>query len=196
MYTLILIAYLLGSINSAIIVCRLFHLPSPRSVGSGNPGATNVLRLGNKTAAGCTLLGDVLKGVVPVLIGHLFHLPFASLAWIAVAAVLGHVFPLYFGFKGGKGVATAMGCLFTIHFLLGLSVGVIWLIAAICFRFSSLASIIALITAPIFGVFFLGHASLVPLILMTLLILYRHKTNLHHLVQGTESKIGAKSKCK
>ena len=194
MYTLILLAYLLGSINSAIVMCKLFHLPSPRSVGSGNPGATNVLRLGNKTAAGLTLVGDVLKGVIPVLIGHFFHLPFASLCWIAVAAVLGHVFPLYFGFKGGKGVATAMGCLFAIHFLLGLSVGVVWLIVAACFRFSSLASMVALITAPIFGAVFLGHTTWIPLILMALLILYRHKANVHKLIKGTESKIGAKTK--
>ncbi len=194
MYTLILVAYLLGSVNSAIVMCKLFGLPSPRSVGSGNPGATNVLRLGNKTAAGLTLLSDVFKGIIPVVIGHLFHLPAASLCWIALAAVLGHVYPIYFAFKGGKGVATALGCLFAIHLLLGLAVGVVWLMMAACFRFSSLASIIALISAPIFGALFLGHATLVPLILMTFLILYRHKSNVHKLMKGTESKLGVKSK--
>lgn len=194
MYTLILLAYLLGSINSAIVVCKLMGLPSPRSVGSGNPGATNVLRLGSKTAAGLTLLGDVLKGVIPVIIGHFLHLPFSGLCWIAFGAVLGHVFPLYFGFKGGKGVATAIGCLFAIHLELGAAVGAVWLLVAAGFRFSSLASMVALIAAPLCGAALLGHTTIAPLVLMTLLILYRHKSNLRKLMKGTESRIGEKSK--
>ena len=192
MYSLILFAYLLGSINSAIIVCKLAGLPSPRTVGSGNPGATNVLRLGSKKAAAATLVGDVLKGVIPILIGHLFHLPANALCSIALAAILGHIYPLYFGFKGGKGVATAMGCAFAINLLLGICVGATWLIVAKLTRYSSLSSMISMILMPFFALFILGKASFVPLALIAVLIVLRHRSNIQKLKAGKESKIGQK----
>ncbi|MCX7122258.1 MAG: glycerol-3-phosphate 1-O-acyltransferase PlsY [Gammaproteobacteria bacterium] len=189
MYSLILFAYLLGSVNSAIIVCKLAGLPSPRTIGSGNPGATNVLRLGSKKAAACTLLGDVLKGIIPILIGHGFHLPPSVLCWIALAAILGHIYPLYFGFKGGKGVATAMGCVFAIHFLLGICVGATWLISAKTSRYSSLSSMISMTLMPFFALVLIGPDSFIPLLLITLFILIRHRSNIQKLRLGQESKI-------
>ncbi len=192
MYSLILFAYLLGSINSAIIVCKLAGLPSPRSVGSGNPGATNVLRLGSKKAAACTLIGDILKGVIPIVLGHLWHIPAAALCWIALAAILGHIYPLYFGFKGGKGVATAVGCAFALSLWLGICVGATWLISAKISRYSSLSSIIAMILMPFFGLGLLGKTSFLPLLLITLVILLRHRSNIQKLRLGQESKIGQK----
>ena len=195
MYSLILFAYLLGSINSAMIVCKLAGLPSPRSVGSGNPGATNVLRLGSKKAAAATLIGDVLKGVIPILIGHSFHLFANALCWIALAAILGHIYPLYFKFKGGKGVATAMGCAFAINLLLGVCVGAAWLIVAKLSRYSSLSSMISMILMPFFALFILDNkASFIPLLLIALLILLRHRSNIQKLRTGKESKIGQKNK--
>lgn len=192
-YGLILIAYLLGSINSAILICKLMGLPSPRTVGSGNPGATNVLRLGNKKAAGLTLLFDVLKGIVPVLAGHLLYLPANELSWIACAVVLGHIFPLFFNFQGGKGVATAIGALFAVHLFLGLAVGITWLIIAAIWRFSSLSSMIAISFAPIYAYFLLGSHTVFPLVLIAALIISRHKANVNRIIQGKESKIGRAS---
>lgn len=189
MYTLILLAYLLGSINSAILICRCMRLPSPLTTGSGNPGATNVLRLGNKKAAALTLLGDILKGVFPVSIGHLMHLPSVALAWITLFAVLGHLYPVFFSFKGGKGVATALGGLFALFPILGLCVIASWLLVFAVTRTSSLSSMIAIGLSPIFGVFLLGLLTLPPLLLMAIFILARHRHNLSRLLAGTESKI-------
>jgi acyl phosphate:glycerol-3-phosphate acyltransferase len=186
---LILLAYFLGSLNSAILICKLMGLPSPRSVGSGNPGATNVLRLGNKKAAGLTLAGDVLKGILPVLIGHALHFSNETLCWVAFAAILGHIFPIFFGFKGGKGVATAMGAFFAVNFLLGLATGATWLIIAGLFRMSSLASIIAILLTPAYAYFLLGEASVLPLSLIALLIVIRHRSNIARIMKAKESKI-------
>ncbi len=192
-FLLVLLAYLLGSINSAIIVCKLAGLPSPRTVGSGNPGATNVLRLGSKKAAAFTLAGDVIKGLIPVLWGHFLDLPAAILAWIAFAAVLGHVFPLYFKFQGGKGVATAFGGLFALNFFLGLAVGALWLVTAKISRYSSLSSLICMALMPFIALAFLGKWSFPPLFLITILIFIRHRSNIHKLLHGQESKIGKKN---
>jgi glycerol-3-phosphate acyltransferase PlsY len=194
MYSLILFAYLLGSINSAIIVCKVAGLPSPRTVGSGNPGATNVLRLGSKKAAGLTLAGDVLKGIIPVVLGHLLHLPAAALCWIAFSAILGHIFPVYFQFKGGKGVATAMGCAFAINFWLGIFVGATWLISAKISRYSSLSSMISISLMPLIALPLLGTNSFLPLILISAVVLFKHRSNIQKLKAGTESKIGEKTK--
>ncbi len=194
MYSLILLAYLLGSINSAIIICKCAGLPSPRSVGSGNPGATNVLRLGSKKAAFCTLLADVLKGVLPVLLGHALHFQANALCWIALGAILGHIYPLYFGFKGGKGVATAMGCAFAINLWLGISVGALWLISAKISRYSSLSSMISISCMPFIALPLLGTRSFAPLLFIALLIIFRHRSNIQKLKTGQESKIGQKNK--
>ncbi len=189
---LIIIAYILGSINSAILICKLMRLPSPRSVGSGNPGATNVLRLGNKKAAALTLTGDVLKGIIPVLASHLLHFPVSILCWIAFAAILGHIFPIFFGFQGGKGVATAMGAIFAVHIFLGLAIGVTWLLIAALFRMSSLSSIVAMILMPVYAYFLLGQTTTCPLVLIAILILFRHRANLKRICTGKEPKIGRK----
>lgn len=191
-YALILLAYLLGSINSAILVCKVMRLPSPRSVGSGNPGATNVLRLGNKKAAGSVLAGDVLKGIIPVLIGHALHLPANILCWIALAAIIGHIYPIFFGFKGGKGVATAIGAIFAVNFILGLAVGATWLIIAGIFRMSSLSSMISLILAPVYAYFIINETTVFPLFLVAALILIRHKANINRILEREEPKIGKK----
>ena len=192
MITLIIIAYLLGSVNSALIVSKLMHLPSPLSQGSGNPGATNVLRLGGKKAAGFTLAGDVLKAVIPLVIGHLMHLPYLCLGWIGFFAVVGHIYPVFFNFKGGKGVATAIGASFAIQPLLGVLVSLTWALVALVFRYSSLASIVAMILAPVYAYFLLGELTIVPLGFTGLLILFKHQQNLKRLFAGTESKLGAK----
>lgn len=191
-YALILLAYLLGSINSAILVCKIMGLPSPLTVGSGNPGATNVLRLGNKKAAGLVLAGDVLKGIIPVLIGHALHKPANILCWIAFAAIIGHIYPIFFGFKGGKGVATAIGAIFAVNLFLGLAVGATWLIMAGLFRMSSLSSLTALILAPVYAYFMINETTVFPLILIAVLIIVRHKSNIKRIVRREEPKIGQK----
>ncbi len=191
---MVLVGYLCGSLNSAIIVCKCMGLPSPRSVGSGNPGATNVLRLGSKPAAAITLIGDVIKGVIPVVIGHLLHLEPIYLACIALAAVLGHLWPLFFGFKGGKGVATTIGVLLALNIWMGLAVVVTWLIIAALFRYSSLASLVATVLSPVYAYFLFNHDTWPPLTVMALLVIIRHQANIARLLHGTESKIGKKVK--
>ena len=140
--------YLFGSISTAILTCKLMGLPDPRTEGSGNPGATNVLRLGGKQAAFLTLCGDMLKGLVPVLVGHALHATPFILAATALAAFLGHLYPVFFSFQGGKGVATALGVLFGLYWPVGLSVAGIWLLMAFLFRISSLSALTAMLLAP------------------------------------------------
>jgi len=184
---LTIFSYLIGSISSAIIVSQIMGLPDPRKDGSNNPGATNVLRLGGKTAAAIVLIFDVLKSLLPVLAGHLLELNPASLALVGMAAVLGHVFPLYYRFAGGKGVATALGCYFGLYWLLGLISIAIWLICLLVFRFSSLSSLIMVSFAPVVGAITLGSSMiLLPFILIAFLIAYKHKENILRLRAGTE----------
>lgn len=190
--SLIIIAYLLGSINCSIIICKLMKLPSPRSIGSGNPGSTNVLRLGNKKAAIMTLLGDALKGVIPVIIAHIFNFPPLIIAIVALAAVIGHIFPIFFKFRGGKGVATALGVLIAFSPLVGLLSCLTWLIIAILFKYSSLASLLAVACAPIYAYFLINSAVIWPLIVIAILVIVRHTANIKRLCNGTESKIGQK----
>lgn len=139
-YALTLIAYLLGSVSTAIITCKLMGLPDPRTSGSNNPGATNVLRIGGKKAAMITLLGDMLKGLIPVLIGHALGFSYGWLFIVGFAAFLGHLYPAFYGFKGGKGVATAIGVYFGIHFWAGLAIAAIWLFVAKVLKISSAAA--------------------------------------------------------
>ncbi|MDF2940702.1 MAG: plsY [Gammaproteobacteria bacterium] len=190
----VIVSYLIGSVNCAIIICKLMGLPSPRSVGSGNPGATNVLRLGSKKAAALTLFGDFIKGVLPVAIAHTLHFSPMALSLIALAAVLGHIFPVFFGFKGGKGVATLIGVLFALNLLLGLCFVLSWAVIAFLFRISSLSSLIATLLSPVFGYFILGSESLIPLIILAAIVIARHHSNIKRLLAGTESKIGQKAK--
>ncbi len=188
-------AYLLGSVSFAIVVSKLFRLADPRTFGSGNPGATNVLRTGNKVAAALTLLGDCLKGVVPVALAVYFEeqlgLGDAGVALISVAVFAGHLWPVYFRFKGGKGVATALGVLLGLNPVLGLATLVTWIVIAYAFRFSSLAALVSALFAPfyytlLFGLNTIGFAVLV----MSVLLIWRHKTNIGNLISGRESKIG------
>lgn len=189
-------AYLVGSLSSAIIVCKLMRLPDPRTVGSHNPGATNVLRIGGKKAAFITLLGDMLKGLIPVLIAKWYGFDALALSLIALGAFLGHLFPIFFRFEGGKGVATFLGCLIGLAWPAALFWLAIWILMAVIFRYSSLAAITASILTPIFLWWWENPQLDYPLVFaaMTLLLLLRHRSNLANLIAGTETKIGANKK--
>ena len=184
-------AYLLGSVSSAIVIARLFGLKDPREVGSGNPGATNILRYGGKKAAILTLLGDVLKGAVPVLIAHLLGADSVILALTMLAAFLGHVFPVFHGFKGGKGVATAFGALAAMNGWVGLALVGSWLVMAVITRYSSLSAITVSVLAPVYvWVFTRTPALILATGIMALFLLWRHRSNIQKLLAGTETKIG------
>ncbi|MCK4870937.1 MAG: glycerol-3-phosphate 1-O-acyltransferase PlsY [Gammaproteobacteria bacterium] len=185
----IVIAYLLGSLSSAIIVCKLMGLPDPRTEGSKNPGTTNVLRIGGKNAAIITLLGDMLKGVIPVLIAHALRVDGFMLGLVALAAFLGHLFPLYFGFKGGKGVATFLGAQLALAPVIGIAIIITWLIVAFLFRYSSLAALVAAALAPIYALILQHYAYFIPILAMTLLIYWKHQSNIKNLLAGKEDKI-------
>lgn len=190
--SILLFAYLLGSINSAIFLAKLFKLPDPRSIGSGNPGATNILRTGNKKAALLTLLGDLVKGFVPVLIAKILY---PNLVWLyglaGLIAFIGHVYPIYFSFKGGKGVATALGVLLAFSPWIGLETLITWLFVAFITRYSSLSALTAALLAPLYVWL---HTKAVLLVLLTTglssLLYWRHRSNIQKLLKGEESKIG------
>lgn len=189
---LIIFAYLLGSFASAVIVSRLMGLPDPRNFGSGNPGATNVLRLGGKKAALLTLLFDVLKGVVAVLVAKAIYPEITLLAAVTGAVFLGHLYPVFFNFKGGKGVATAFGALLALVWQVGLSVLLTWLLMAGIVRYSSLAALVAAIAAPV-SMYGFTHGNLtytLTAVLMSALLIWRHRSNIQNLLAGREDKIG------
>ena len=194
-YSLILTAYLVGSISSAILVCRLMGLPDPRSEGSGNPGATNVLRVGGKKAAAITLLGDMLKGLLPVLAANFLNVAPLTLALTGLAAFLGHLYPVFFGFRGGKGVATMLGALFGFSWLVGASTAGTWLLIAKGFKISSLAALIATLLAPFFVWLFMGPSTelIVITAVMTLILFWRHRSNIQRLLSGEEGLISKKN---
>ncbi|MEZ5537933.1 MAG: glycerol-3-phosphate 1-O-acyltransferase PlsY [Thiolinea sp.] len=189
-YFLIIAAYLLGSVSTAILTCKAMGLTDPRTVGSNNPGATNVMRIGGKKAAAITLLGDMLKGLIPVLIGHLLGFDLRWLAFIGLAAFLGHLYPLYYGFSGGKGVATAIGVYLGLNLWAGLLVCATWLFVAKILKISSLSALVATLLAPLYFYLFTRHPTLtVVMIIMTVLIYWRHRSNIRNLLDGTEGKI-------
>lgn len=184
-------AYLLGSLSSAIIVCRLMGLPDPRTLGSNNPGATNVLRIGGKKAAAITLFGDGLKGFVPVIIGHQLGVTPLFLGLTGLAAFLGHLYPLFFSFKGGKGVATALGVQFGISWQIGAAVAAIWLLVAFGLKVSSLAALTAMALAPLVVWFFWPDPALIVIqVIITGMLFWRHRSNIRDLLTGREGKIG------
>ena len=190
-----LAAYLIGSLSFAVIVSRAFGLSDPRTYSSGNPGATNVLRSGNKGAAVLTLLLDALKGYVPVLLVQLFGERFGlgpgTMAAAALAAFLGHLWPVFFKFQGGKGVATAAGAIFGLNPLLGLATLTTWVIIAAFLRYSSLAAIVSAVFAPFYQLLIWGGgAAAFSITVMGLLLVWRHSANIQKLFKGTESKIG------
>ena len=198
---LIPIAYLIGSVSFAVVVSKCMRLPDPHSYGSGNPGATNVLRTGNKRAAVLTLLGDALKGFVAVVLARMIlgeeSLSSSLNSWIlcgvVVAVFLGHLFPIFHGFKGGKGVATACGILFGINWILGLATLATWIIVAKFMRYSSLAALAAAVFGPIYFVFLFGfHPMGIALLVVCALLIWRHRSNIYNLMNGKESRIGSK----
>ncbi len=189
-YLLIPLAYLMGSLSAAIITCKLMNLPDPRTLGSHNPGATNVLRYGGKKAAAITLLGDALKGLVPVLLGQALGLDYTLLILIGIAAFLGHLYPVFYGFKGGKGVATAIGVFLGVNVWGGLSFIGIWLLMAKGFKISSLAALIATALSPLYFWLIIGHGGLtLGVAFMAVLIFWRHQSNIRNLLSGTEDQI-------
>lgn len=185
----LIFAYLLGSLSSAILLAKLLKLPDPRSHGSGNAGATNVLRTVGRNKAAAVLIADMLKGVVAVLIARLLHVHGLMLGFVGLLTVIGHVFPVFFRFKGGKGVATMVGTILSLSPFAGILVLVIWLVVAFIFRYSSAASLAAAIMSPLLMLIFGNHAYAFPLFLIALLIIWKHLDNINRLRSGTESKL-------
>ncbi len=191
LYSLPVLAYLLGSISSAVIVSRVMGLVDPRETGSKNPGATNILRYGGKKAAVLTLAGDILKGVMPVLIARALTADAVIITLCGFAAFLGHLFPVFFGFRGGKGVATALGVWFAIDPWVGLALFVTWVLMALLFRYSSLAALTASAAAPLYVAWLSpGTPYLATMIVMSAILIFRHRANIRNLIAGTETKIG------
>jgi glycerol-3-phosphate acyltransferase PlsY len=189
----ILAAYLMGSLSSAVIVCKIMGLPDPREQGSKNPGATNVLRIGGKKAAIITLFFDMLKGFVPVLAASLLDMEPLTIALVMFAAFIGHLYPIFFRFEGGKGVATFIGCLLALNWPSGCAFLLTWIVIAAIFRYSSLASLIAAFLAPFYIWYFTNeNAYYITAMVMSLLLFIRHRSNIQKLVVGGESKIGKK----
>lgn len=195
----VLAAYLLGSISFAVVVSKLYRLDDPRTFGSKNPGATNVLRTGNKAAAVLTLLGDAAKGWLAVWLAQMFGAHYGigdtGVALVAIAVFAGHLWPLYTRFQGGKGVATALGILLGISPWLGLAALATWLLVAFLFRYSSLSALAAAALAPLYyGLFFGMDARMFAVALMSGLLIWRHSSNISNLLKGKESRIGSKKK--
>jgi glycerol-3-phosphate acyltransferase PlsY len=184
----LLFSYLIGAISFGIVISQIFSLPDPRTIGSKNPGATNVLRTGKKLAALLTLLGDALKGSLTVGLAQYFELSPLMVGLIAIATLVGHVFPIYYGFKGGRGVATAAGILFMFSWIMGLIVLVIWLGVFFIWRYSSLAAIIAASLSPVIGFFYkIDFYELIATSIIALILILRHVENIKRLIDGTES---------
>ncbi|TFW10052.1 glycerol-3-phosphate 1-O-acyltransferase PlsY [Oxalobacteraceae bacterium OM1] len=192
-------AYLIGSLSFAVVVSKLFGLADPRTYGSKNPGATNVLRSGNKAAAAVTLLGDAVKGWLAVWLalrfGEQFGVGEGGIALAALAVFVGHLWPVFFRFKGGKGVATALGVLLGLNVWLGVATLITWLVIAYAFRYSSLAALVASVFAPFYYGLLFGVDRILPAVLaMSALLIYRHRGNISNLLAGKESRIGSKKK--
>ena len=184
----LLFSYLIGAISFGIVISHIFSLPDPRTIGSKNPGATNVLRTGKKLAALLTLLGDALKGSLTVGLAQYFELSALMVGLIAIATLVGHVFPIYYGFKGGRGVATAAGILFMFSWIMGLIVLAIWLGVFFIWRYSSLAAIIAASLSPVIGFFYkIDFYELIATSIIALILILRHVENIKRLIDGTES---------
>jgi len=187
---LIISAYLIGSISMAIIICKILDLPDPRTQGSNNPGATNVLRIGGKKAAAATLLGDGLKGFIPVAIGQYLGLDIQAVALIALGAFLGHVYPVFFGFKGGKGVATFIGSLLALNYFVGLAFVATWLFVAKVLKISSLSALIATLLTPLYLYLITNNIEATAIVgLICIWIFYTHRSNIKRMLSGEEDAI-------
>jgi glycerol-3-phosphate acyltransferase PlsY len=195
--TAILVAYFMGSISSAVIVSKIMGLPDPRTHGSHNPGATNVLRIGGKKAGAITLLGDTLKGFIPVYIAILLKLDTHTISMVMFAVFFGHLYPIFFRGEGGKGVATLIGTLLALNWMAGCAFLETWIIMAVIFRYASVASITAALLAPFFVWFYTGESAFyITVIIMAIILLLKHKSNIANLVAGKEQKLGAKTQVK
>ncbi|GMR20418.1 MAG: glycerol-3-phosphate 1-O-acyltransferase PlsY [Gammaproteobacteria bacterium] len=191
LYLLPILAYLMGSVSSAIVLARILGLQDPRKVGSGNPGATNILRYGGKKVAALTLLGDIIKGVIPVVITRALTDDVTILALTALAAFLGHLYPVYFRFQGGKGVATALGVWSALNPWMGLALIATWVATAVITRFSSLSALVASFLAPVYAWWLLPHLPYkVMATVMAVLLIWRHRSNIKRLLAGEEGRIG------
>ena len=191
LYLLPLLAYLLGSVSTAVVIARLMGLQDPRETGSKNPGATNILRYGGKAAAILTLAGDILKGVIAVLIARALTTDDVIIALTGFAAFLGHLFPVFFGFRGGKGVATALGVWLALSPWVGLLLLATWVLMAVLFRYSSLSALTASVAAPLYVAWLSpGMPYLATMIVMSAILVFRHRSNIRNLQAGTETKIG------
>lgn len=191
---LCLIAYFVGSISSAIVLCRLAGLPDPRSQGSGNPGATNVLRFGGRSLAAKVLIGDMLKGLLPVLFAYWVDGTTSVLAAVALCAFLGHLYPVFFDFRGGKGVATAFGVILGIMWPVALALLITWIVIAALSKISSLGALVAAIAAPFYAWYISEHNQYVILTgIISILLIWRHRSNIQQLLAGTEDKINSSS---
>lgn len=190
-YIAIFAAYLIGSLSSAIIVCKIMGLPDPRGEGSGNPGATNVLRFGGKKAAAITLAGDMIKGLIPVLAVQYLEMNILTIALVGFAAFLGHLYPVFFSFKGGKGVATMLGVLFGFSWWVGLATAGTWLFMAKVVKISSLSALVATVLAPVYVWLWFNHIDVIAVtIIMTVILFWRHRSNIQNMMKGTEDSIG------
>ena len=189
--SLVIISYLFGSLSAAVIVCKVMRLDDPRSQGSGNPGTTNVLRLHGKKAAAITLAGDVLKGLLPVLLVKILDAPVPVIALSALAAFSGHIFPVFFNFRGGKGVATLIGVLLGMYWMAGVAFITCWLVFAFLFRYSSLAALIAAALLPVITAFLQVPVYYIgSIVIMAIILFWRHRSNIKNLIAGKEDKIG------
>ena len=190
-YFLPVIAYLFGSVSTAVVVARLMDLPDPRETGSKNPGATNILRYGGKTAAALTLAGDVLKGVVPVLIARALTTDAVIITLTGFGAFLGHLYPVFFRFRGGKGVATALGVWLALNPWVGLALLATWVLMALVFRYSSLSGLVASAVAPVYVAWLSpGTPYLATMVVMSAILILRHRSNIRNLIAGKEAKLG------
>ena len=190
-YGFIFASYLIGSLSSAIIVCKIMGLPDPRGEGSGNPGATNVLRFGGKKAAAITLFGDMVKGLIPVLVVKYLDTSAVTLSLVGLAAFLGHLYPVFFQFKGGKGVATMLGVLLGFSWWVGLATIGTWLFMAKVVKISSLSALVATALAPVYvWYWFNTNISIAVTIIMTVILFWRHRSNITNMIKGTEDSIG------
>ena len=188
---LIFAGYLSGSLSAAIITCRLMGLPDPRTQGSNNPGATNVLRVGGKKAAAITLFGDAIKGVIPVVAAQLMSAPPLILALVALAAFIGHLYPVFFNFRGGKGVATSFGVLVALAWPAGIAMLLTWLVMAKLFNISSLAALTASVLGPLYMWWLRPQQEfIIVAAVISVMLLWRHRSNIRNLIKGTEGKIG------
>jgi glycerol-3-phosphate acyltransferase PlsY len=190
-YILPALAYLLGSVSTGVVVARVLGLRDPRETGSKNPGATNLLRYGGKAAAALTLAGDILKGVIAVLVARAVTGDAVILALVGLAVFLGHLWPVFFGFRGGKGVATALGVWLALNPWVGLALVATWIVMAFLFRYSSLAALTAAVAAPLYVYLLMPQSAyLVMMVAMSALLVFRHRANIRRLLAGNETKIG------